>query len=427
MMVPHFFRFDGYETIDVQTSIRKQTCEIYLKRRADKPLNCYRCGSFLERSRGRHHIKLETLSVMGYRCFVNFWREKAHCPQCKKARSEHVAMMAKETPHLTQDYAWWIAKMCEMAAVSRVAEFVGQSNMTVRRVDLERMQRMLKYYKIPPLRKISVDEVYARSTGTPGESRDERFFTVICDLETHRVVWVVESRKKQALDAFFKLIGRKACARITTVAIDQHEAYRSSVKEYCKNAKVVWDRFHLVQSFNKAMNEDRKSIHQIAPLNSETKRLTQGKDRYIFLKRASHRSPSEAQHIDEAMKANHWLLKMELIKERFISFFDAKDEIDGWLILDEVGNWIKQIQTPALLTWWKNLSSEWQTLKNYFTTRVSSALSEGINNTIKTLKRRAYGFRNMDYFRLKIMQTCGYLNSRYIRSVKDLNEGPILS
>jgi len=68
-----------------------------------------------------------------------------------------------------------------------------------------------------------------------------------------------------------------------------------------------------------------------------------------------------------------------------------------------------------LETWCKNISVGWETLKNYFDFRVTSALAEGTNNVIKALKRRSFGFRNMDYFRLKIMQVCGYLNSRYIK------------
>lgn len=75
----------------------------------------------------------------------------------------------------------------------------------------------------------------------------------------------------------------------------------------------------------------------------------------------------------------------------------------------------KNIAIRSLETWWRNLSSGWETLKNYFEFPVTSALAEGVNNVIKSLKRRAFGFRNMDYFRLKIMQVCGYLNSRYIK------------
>lgn len=66
------------------------------------------------------------------------------------------------------------------------------------------------------------------------------------------------------------------------------------------------------------------------------------------------------------------------------------------------------------MKWYKNLEAGWETLKNYFHYRVSSSLSEGQNNVIKMLKRRAFGFRNMEYFKLKIMQLCGYLNSRFI-------------
>ena len=422
-MVPHFFKFAGYETIDVQTSIRKQTCEIHLKRSPDKSLNCYRCGSMLERSRGRHHMKLETLGVMGYRCFVNLWREKADCPKCRKARSEHIEFIAKETPHLTQDYAWWIGKMCEMAATSRVAEFVKQDNMTVRRVDMERLQRMLQYYKIPEVTRISVDEVYARSKGKEGESRDDRFFTVITDLKTHKVIWVGDSRKKEALEQFFTIIGKKACSKILVAAMDQHEAYRSAVKKHCKNATVVWDRFHLVQSFNNALNEDRKYLHEKATKGSREKFLTLGKFRFIFLKKSSKRSQREEQHLEEAIANNDLLLNLELIKERFLTFFEAKDEVEGWLILSEIGKWIQAIQAPSLLRWWINFTKEWPTVKNYFSCRVTSALSEGINNVIKSLKRRAFGFRNMEYFKLKILQACGYLNSKYIQSVSDLKGG----
>ena len=80
-----------------------------------------------------------------------------------------------------------------------VAELVGESNMTARRIDLKRMQRMLKLYKIPEVTHIAVDEVYARRKSRhKDESRDQRFFTVITDLSTKRVIWVSESRKKAA-------------------------------------------------------------------------------------------------------------------------------------------------------------------------------------------------------------------------------------
>ena len=80
----------------------------------------------------------------------------------------------------------------------------------------------------------------------------------------------------------------------------------------------------------------------------------------------------------------------------------------------QIKEWLKEGQFYNLSKWWENLNKGWGTFKNYFKHRVSSSLSEGINNVIKTVKKRAYGYRNMQYFKLKILQVCGYLNSKYI-------------
>ena len=119
-------------------------------------------------------------------------------------------------------------------------------------------------------------------------------------------------------------------------------------------------------------------------------------------------------HIDDVLKDNAAFAKLELIKERMMTFFYAPDEASAKNIFEEVGDWIFQMGFKPLMRWHNNLEQGWETLKNYFRYRYTSALSEGQNNVIKMLKRRAFGYRNMLYFRLKIMQVCGYLNSRYV-------------
>src|SRR5690606_15962952 len=129
--------------------------------------------------------------------------------------------------------AWWLGRLCEIAPVSRVAEMFFRDETTLWRLDLARMKRMLAHYKIPKATAISVDEVYARKKPRfSGESRDERFFTVITDLKSRRVIWVSESRRKEALDQFFTLIGEEGCREIEVVASDQHEGYAASIAQY---------------------------------------------------------------------------------------------------------------------------------------------------------------------------------------------------
>ncbi|MCX6125533.1 MAG: transposase [Proteobacteria bacterium] len=114
--------------------------------------------------------------------------------------------------------------------------------------------------------------------------------------------------------------------------------------------------------------------------------------------------------MDTVLAINKDFAKLEIIKERMLTFYSASNEWEARTIFDEIGHWIDEIaldKDPAramqalafndLHKWWKNLNAGWDTLKNYFEWRITSALAEGINNVIKSLKRRSFGFRNMEY------------------------------
>lgn len=416
--VPRFLSaaVPGFSIVDVKEWLVEGRIEVYLERAEDSPDPCcYRCKTKLGMVRGKHRMKIEGMPILGLKCYFFFWREKRHCPNCKKIRSEQIGFLAEESPHLMMDYAWWLGRLCEIAAVARVAELMGQGEMSVWRLDLARMKRMLQHYKIPPIKRISVDEVYARKKPKfQGESRNERFFTIISDLDTGRVIWVSESRDKKALDEFFLIIGKDASEKIEVVACDLHDAFALSTKEHCPSATIVWDKFHVMKIFEEAVNETRKDLHGEFAKGSEYSRLTRGSFRFLFLKKASRRTEEEKTHIDDVLKDNAAFAKLELIKERMMTFFNSTDEATAKKIFEEVGDWIFQMRFEPLMKWHNNLEKGWETLKNYFTHRYTSALSEGQNNVIKMLKRRAFGYRNMLYFRLKIMQVCGYLNSRYV-------------
>lgn len=421
MTLPRCFRFENYEIRDVKEYLTEGRIEIYLERDLSCPPICHRCSGPMGVRRGHHFLKIEAMPILGNRVYLHFARYKYHCTKCKKARSEKVPFLSELTPHMTEDYAWWVGRFCEIAAVSRVAELVSQDGMTTWRLDYNRMIQMMSYYRIPKIKKIAVDEVYARKKSKyQGESRDDRFFTVISDLETRKVIWVMSSRKKEALDGFFKLIGTEAAAAIELAAMDQYEGYKLSVQENCPNATIVWDKFHILQNFEMAVNETRKDLHEDIASAHPLKRITRGKYKYTFLKKAKNRTQQEQLHINDVLKENESFAKLEIIKERMLTFFDDVDEVIAKKTFEQIGDWIWQAGFTALMKWYTELERGWETLKNYFNHRVTSALAEGINNVIKALKRRAYGYRNMHYFRLKIMQVCGYLNSRFIKSKDQL-------
>lgn len=418
------FKFNGYKVLDTGYTEKDNKIIVKLDRDSDKPFQCHECGRFMGRKRGQHLMKIRDFSIFGIPVFIEFWRFNGDCKNCGKARNEHIEFLCKETPHYTKRFAEQVGTLCEFMPVNRVAEFLGLSNSTVRRLDLHRMERFLKEYKIPVVTKVAVDEVYARKKAfSKNENRNKKFFTIITDLDTGKVIWVSESRDKVALDQFFILLGKKACRKIKVVAIDQHDPYKASAEEHCKNATIVWDKFHIMKNFEEAVNDVRKDLHNAMDNNDPLLPLTMGRDRFIFLKKDSKRTSEEKAHISQVLEQNRDFLTLEIIKERMLTFFNEGSAEDAKLVLDEVTAWIWEAGFEPLKKWANNIHEGWETLKNYFTYRVTTAIAEGTNNVIKYLKRRAFGFRNMDYFKLKIMQLCGYLNSKFVRETSFLARG----
>lgn len=409
------FPFSGYKVRRIRIEEdQKSPFRVFLERDDAKPLLCHKCGCPLKSVRGRQRRVVEDLRMAERRTYIHFTQLKGRCPQCRKIRLESINFISLETPHLTRRYSFLLGQLCEISQTSRAAELMGHNKMTMWRADLERMERFFGNYSIPQvLTHLSVDEVYAKATREDGENRNDQFFTVVTDLNTGKVISVQDSRRKVALDSFFKSLGPERCSNIEVVATDQHEDYARSIAEFCPNAIHVLDRFHLVKAFEEAVNDTRKRLYKMLP-QTEVRELARPKFRFVFLKAADKRSPNERLHMEKVMKDNRAFFHLELIKERMLTLFNQPDEMSARNIFLELKEWIWEAGFPELKDWWRRLDSNWQTVENYFLCRVSTAMSEGINNVIKSIKRGAFGFRNMTYFKLKIMQRCGLLNSQYM-------------
>jgi transposase len=345
---------------------------------------------------------------------VIFRRLKGWCDSCRKVRLEACDFISKATPHLTARHAYWLHRLCEIAPVAAVSRLVGASKMTLWRADLELLEKAFENYLIPDVTHLTCDEVYAQAFHNEevDETRDDRFFTIITDLITRKVIWVEKSRRREALDKFFKRLGVNRCSKIQIVASDEHEGYASSIAQFCPNATHVLDRFHLVKNFEEAINDTRKLLYKMLP-QKEVRKLGGGKYRYLFLKKADRRTEGEQAHMAKVMKDNEAFYRLELIKERMLTIFDQPSAKEARKVFDELGDWIWEAGFPPLKAWWKHIEGKWKLFSNYFEYPFTSALSEGINNVIKALKRRCFGFSNLNYFRLKILQVCGFLNSKY--------------
>jgi transposase len=411
--VPAVFRnFPGFKVKDLKEYRTEKRMEIILEKDLDKIHYCSACHGELGTYHDGYWVTAKHCRMMDWMVEVTFFVEKRKCLNCKKTRAEEISFICPQSPHVTMELAWWVSRLTEITSVLRVSILESIDKMICYRVDKYILARLLHGYKIPKVKQISVDEVYGRGPKQlrDGETRDDLFLTVITDIKTHKVIWVSMSRRKEALDEFFKLIGEEQCKQIEVVATDQHAGYGASVKEFCPNATLVWDRFHLVQKFNDALNLDRRDeLAQIDP-EGEMQDLMNNKYRFLFLQRAYKRSDEDKKHIDEVMRLNTKITKMEIIKERFHQVFNCNSKLEAEVVMAEVYQWSFDAKAWNIFKWIKEIREE-QTFWNYFLFKVTTGISEGINRLIKGIKWQAYGYKDMFYFKLKILQKAGYLNS----------------
>lgn len=416
LYIPYAFRaFQGFSVQDIKEWQSRKEMEIVLGSDTGRSHQCGRCHTELGAQHGRYWLKCRHLRVMGWTVTVGFWREKRYCPECRKVRSEKIDFICPTSPHMTMELAWWINRLTEITSVYQASQLEGVDKMTCYKVDKLILTNLLQGYRIPKVTHLGVDEVYARGPRQlkPGENRDDLFMTVIVDLKTRKVLWVSQSRKQKALDEFFELLGPEACAEIEVVATDQHPGYGASVEMYCPNAIVVWDRFHLVKNFNEALNEERKIEQENVDPEGAMENLISGRYKYLFLTKARNRTERDKRHIDEVMRLNSRLAKLELIKEHFHKVFDSNDPIEAQVIISECYEWSYQARAQHLVEFFFNLLDK-ERFYNFFKCKATTGVVEGINRVIKGLKWQAYGYKDMFYFGLKILQKVGYLNHHFL-------------
>lgn len=261
---------------------------------------------------------------------------------------------------------------------------------------------------IPKAVNLSVDEVSYK--------KYHRYLTNVVDVDLKAVIWNERGRKTEVLDKYYVGIGKEACERIETVALDGARTYINSTAKYAVNAMIVYDKFHLIQKLNWAVDMTRKQelIKARKENNNELINLTNCKQRFILLKNSGNLTQTQSDYLKRLCEINEPIYKAMLLKESFLKVYDCRSPEEA---KDYLTGWIHQAASSAVETFRiiaVSFNDKLQYIVNWFKNKISSAISEGINNKIKRLKRMAYGYKDVEYFKLKIHQHCGLLNPRLL-------------
>jgi Transposase and inactivated derivatives len=400
LKIPGYKIKEVIEKTETQIDIR---IEAYKRNKGQ----CSFCGQTHGSVHSVREMVAEDLRLGQRRVFLYIPKRRYQCPKDGRIHTEAIEWIELGA-RVTKAFGKQINRLTSIATNQETGWFLGLNDEKVYRIDKAMLEELFKKRLVPtPVsRNISVDEVAWK--------KHHRYLTNVVDVDTKVVTWNDKGRKAEVLNRYYESLGKENCQKIETVALDGARTYISSTTDHAVNALIVLDRFHATQKASKALDQVRRDELSKARKNNneELIELTNCKQRFILLKNRNKLSDKQSAILQRLCEINQPIYKAMLLKESFVSVYNLKDEDEA---VDHIYAWIDealQSGLPAFVEIAWSMVDKIEYVLNWFRCRFSSAISEGFNNKIKRLKRMAYGYKDIEYFKLKIHQHCGYLNPR---------------
>jgi transposase len=302
-----------------------------------------------------------------------------------------------DNPFYTRRFAFYVGRRCREATIRGIADELHLDWKTVKGLELQYMQEQLRRARNPAPEVIGIDEI---AIG-PGHT----YRIVVSDLLRRRPIWFGgQDRSEASLDQFFAWLGPRKTGKIRLAVMDMWKAFRASTRRHAPQAGILYDKFHVLRHLNEAIDKLRKS--EYARLSGADRRYIKGQ-KYTLLSRWANLSQEGKKSLRMLFYANRRLTKAYLLKEVFSQLWEY--ERPGWA-RRFFEQWKAALEGEELAPYEKFaqlIESHWDGIVLYCheENKVALGFVEGLNNKIRTLQKRAYGLRDEEYLRLKIL-TC---------------------
>ena len=365
---------------------------IYLEPAADHPLVCSRCGGECRNIHDRPVRVVRDLPILD--AMVRLWVmfRRVNCPHCGVV-PEQISWI-EPRQQVTRRLAESVALLCRHTTIRAVAQQYRLGWDQVKRIDKASLEKRLNPVNLEGIEYLLMDE-FAIQKG-------HRYATVVLEPTRKRVLWVSRGRNKDSVKPFFELMGPVRCKAIKAVGMDMSAAYYEEVTNHCPNAQVVYDLFHVLARYGREVI-DRVRVDQANKLRSSVveRKLIKG-SRWLLLRNRDNLNLEQEVHLQELLACNQDLMTTYVLKDdlkQLWSFTDINEARQFWY------GWRKRAldsNLEPLIRFARNLETKIQFILSHSLYPLGTNLLEGVNNRIKVIKRMAYGFRDDQYFFLKI-------------------------
>ena len=317
------------------------------------------------------------------------------CHSCGLTRLEslEVADSRKGYTRAFCRYVVEMAKHMTKAAIVAKLKFVGWN--TIKAIIKDDLNKRLKRRRIGQVRFIAIDEISVK--------KGQRYLTNVVDLETGQVIYTAEGRDSECLRAFFIRVKCSGRANLKAIAVDMSSAYLKAIELYAPaGVKIIHDRYHLVANMNRLLDEIRRDEYR---QKSGLEKTVMKGSRYLLLAAFENIYDDEEKfsRLESLLALNETIHKAYLLKEDLRLFWEQNSREEAQRFIETWLNEARSMKNPHLDKMANMIEKHMQQILNHYDYPISTGPLEGINNKIKVLKRAAYGFRDMDYFKLRIL------------------------
>lgn len=390
---------------------------------------CHRCGDFLLKLHSWHTRDVRAPGFLIYsRTTLKLRYARGHCRSCNKNRTSRVAFIHPEFESMTCGLVEVAGRMMEEMTCAATARLLRLDEKTLWRVDQRRMERMhgqmnlKEIIKDLDVSKLSADEVHFRTLSTDTRDHpfapkfDIKFITNLVCTTHSKVIANAAGRDAQALASCLKELSKPQRLSVKFFALDMNQGYFRAVTRFCPNAEIAIDRFHLVQQLNERFDRVRREEFYKAKKRHDDfqERMLSPQGRSLLVERKPNFSYQEKDMLNKLKILNDNIHNAMLIVDWFHRTLDETSLGGFRRLLAQWYGLVRQARLKPLTDFARLVMRYRKNIESYIKSSLTTAISEGLNNKIRVLKAMAYGYTNERSFMLKILQRCGFLNSKFI-------------
>ncbi|MGH8611513.1 MAG: ISL3 family transposase [Gammaproteobacteria bacterium] len=357
---------------------------------------CGQCGWTSMGWYDRRQRQSRDLPNGALRLYLRLEIRRLHCRRCNAVKRERLSFLA-DNPFYTKRFAFYVGQRCRASSIKEVAEELQLDWDTVKELEKQYMRAQLERVGLPGPKAIGIDEISVRKGHT--------YRIVVSDLHRRRPIWFGgKDRSEASMDEFYRFLGEKKVKGIRLAVMDMWKAFRNSTTMHAPQAAILFDKFHVMKHLGEALDKIRKS--EYARLEGKPRTFIKGQ-KYTLLSHPQNLTGSARKNLKLLLAANKRLNTAYLLKESFAQLWDYRSEAWARKFFE---NWRAQLKWQRLKPYEKfaaMIERHWDGIAAYCKpeNKVSLGFVEGLNNKIRVIQRRAYGLRDEQYLRLKVL-TC---------------------